>query len=136
LANISQDQLIIDTTGNIKLLDVLSLQYEEPLCTSSEDCTSNGVQLASCSPLGKCTGYNARKNTKEFTEKFFVPLLTGDIPTKHESKVADVLSLLRENQKELSEIQSAFHGIQTDLGAAATPAPTSHADSGQGVKSM
>ena len=136
LTNVSQDQFIIDVTGTLKLLNVLSLQYEEPLCTSSEDCVTDGVQLATCTPLGKCSGYNARRNIQEFTEKFFAPLLTGDIPTKHEPKVAGVLTMLHENQKELAVIQGAFHGIQTDLGAVATPAPTSHVDNDQGVKGV
>jgi len=136
LANVSQDQFIIDTTRKLKLLDVLSLQYGEPYCTSSEECVNNGVQLASCSPLGKCTGYNTRSNIQEFTEKFFVPLLTEDIPTKHEPKVTEVLSLLRENQKELSVIKDAFHAIQTDLGTVATPAPTTHVNQDQGVKGV
>jgi len=136
LDNVSQNQFIIDTTGTIKLLDLLSLQYGEPHCSSSEECITDGVQLASCSPLGKCTGYNARRNIQEFTEKLFVPLLTGDIPTKHEPKVNGVLSLLHENQKELSVIKDAFHAIQTDIGAVTTSAPTTHVHQDQGAKGV
>ena len=75
------------------------------------------------SPLGKCTGYNTKRNIQVFTEKFFVPLLTDEIPSKYKQQVAGVLSLLRGNKEELAMIQDTLNSIYTVV-VVTTPAPT------------
>ena len=120
MANVSDHQFIITADGQLKLHHVLSLQYDEPSCSSTDNCTSDGVQSV-CSPLGKCTGYNTKKNIQVFTEKFFVPLLTDDIPSKHEQEVAGVLSLLKGNKEELPMIQDTFNSIQSSVVVSTAP---------------
>ena len=118
--NVSDHQFIITADGHLKLHHVLSLQFEEPSCSITDNCTEDGVQSI-CSPLGKCTGYNTKKNIQVFTEKFFAPLLSTDIPSKHKEQVDGVLSLLRGNKEELSMIQDTFHAIYSSAVATAPP---------------
>ena len=123
LDNVSEHQFIVTTDGHLKLHHVLSLQYEEPRCSSTDNCTAEGVQSI-CSPLGKCIGYNNKRNIQIFTEKFFVPLLTDDVPSKYEQQVAGVLSLLRGNKEELAMIQDTLNAIYSGV-VVTTAAPTS-----------
>ena len=135
LDNVSEHQFIITTDGHLKLHHVLSLQYEEPRCSSNDNCTAEGVQSI-CSPLGKCTGYNTKRNIQVFTEKFFIPLLTEDVPSKYKQQVAGVLSLLRGNKEELGMIQDTLNAIYSGV-VVTTPAPTvasNNAEQDKGVK--
>ena len=121
LDNVSEHQFIITADGQLKLHHVLSLQYEEPKCISTDNCTAEGVQSV-CSPLGKCTGYNTKRNIQVFTEKFFVLLLTDDIPSKFKQEVAGVLSVLRESKEELAMIQDSLNAIYSRV-VVTTPPP-------------
>lgn len=134
LANVSDHQFIITADGHLKLHHVLSLQYEEPSCSSTDNCTADGVQSI-CSPLGKCTGYNTKKNIQVFTEKFFVPLLTTDIPSKYQQQVSGVLSLLRGNKEELAMMQDTLNAIHSSV-VVTTAAPTTakNTDADRGAK--
>ena len=129
LDNVSEHQFIITADGQLKLHHVLSLQYEEPRCSSTDNCTAEGVQSV-CSPLGKCTGYNTKRNIQVFTEKFFIPLLNDEIPSKYEQKVAGVLSLLRGNKEELAMIQDTLNVLYSGV-VTTIPPPTTTADPAQ-----
>lgn len=134
LDNVSDHQFVITADGQLKLHHVLSLQYEELSCSSTDNCTADGVQSI-CSPLGKCTGYNTKKNIQVFTEQFFIPLLTDDIPSKHQQQVAGVLSLLKGNKEELSMIQDTFNTIYSSaVVTTAPPTVSKAADQEKGVK--
>jgi len=144
LANVSQHQFVVTADGLLKLHHILSLQYEEPSCSSTHNCTIDHKQLAICSPLGRCNGYNTKRNIQVFTEKFFIPLLTDDIPSKHNDRVAGVLKLLRDsiespskgNTEDLAMIQDTINNIHSSMTVATTAAPTTvkQLDTGKTVK--
>lgn len=128
LANVSEHQFIITADGQLKLHHILSLQYEEPSCSSTDNCTAEGVQSV-CSPLGKCTGYNTKRNIQVFTQKFFIPLLTTDIPSKFEQQVSGLLSFLKGNKEELAMMQDTLNAIYSSaVVTTAPPATTKSVD--------
>lgn len=135
LANISQDQFVITNNGHLKLHHILSLEYEEPSCSSADNCSINGVQYA-CSPLGKCSGYNTKSNIYFFTENFFIPLLSDDVPGKVNEEVAGLLSLLKGNKEELPMIQGTFNTIQSKLAITTPPTASKHSDDEKTVKGI
>ena len=135
LANVSEHQFIITSDGQLKLHHVLSLQYEEPSCSSTDNCTAEGVQSV-CSPLGKCTGYNTKRNIQVFTEKFFIPLLTNDIPSKFEQQVSGLLSFLKGNKEELAMMQDTLNAIYSSAVVTTAPPTTTKSVDDQANKGI